>query len=317
MTQVIAAVVVTHNRLDKLERTLDRLLAEDIDHLVVVNNASTDGTQDYLSSLDNDRLHIVHLTENTGGAGGFEVGLKEALNAFEPDWFVIMDDDAYPRQGAISSFRNSDLQDTSIVAASVYLKTGEIAEMNRPWVNPFRSIGSFFRAVSQGRAGYHIHDEAYARSTPTRVDGASFVGLFLSHDVLKDMGFPDGRLFIYGDDVIYTLQATKLGSKICFDPQIEFEHDCETGSTDGVFSPLWKNYYRFRNQIFVYRLAAGPVLAGPVILAQLLRWRLWSRNLPRTERKVYLRIMWMAVQDAMRRNLDRKHSDILELSHVA
>lgn len=40
----VAALVVTHNRLDQLSRTVKRLLEEPVDHLIVVNNASTDGT---------------------------------------------------------------------------------------------------------------------------------------------------------------------------------------------------------------------------------------------------------------------------------
>jgi GT2 family glycosyltransferase len=42
--RVIAAVLVTHNRLDHLRRGVEALLAESIDHLVVVDNSSDDGT---------------------------------------------------------------------------------------------------------------------------------------------------------------------------------------------------------------------------------------------------------------------------------
>ena len=41
----VCAVVVTFDRLDKLNIALDRLLAEPLDHIVVVDNASTDGNR--------------------------------------------------------------------------------------------------------------------------------------------------------------------------------------------------------------------------------------------------------------------------------
>ena len=316
MTEVISAVVITHNRLTQLRHTLDRVLAEGMDHVVVVNNASSDGTDAYLSTLDDPRVCILNLPENVGGAGGFEAGLKEVARRFDPDWVVIMDDDAYPRPGAIDVFRSGDKNSAAIIAASVSLPGGDIAEMNRPWTNPFRTLAAFLRTVSKGRAGFHIEDSAYRIDRSTRVDGASFVGLFLSRKVLERVGFPNGRLFIYGDDVLYTLKASKSGSKILFDPKIEFEHNCETGSTVGIFTPLWKNYYRFRNQIFVYRLAAGPLLGVFVILAQVSRWFLWSLKLPSSERRVYLRVLRTALLDAMRRNLDRRHEDVLTFSEV-
>lgn len=314
MSEVISAVVVTHNRLKQLNNTLDRLLAEGIEHVLVVNNASTDGTQDFLTTLKDPRLHVLTLDENIGGAGGFEAGLKEAVNQFDPDWVVIMDDDAYPRPGAIDAFRNRTPKTAAIVAASVTLPSGDVAEMNRPWTNPFQTLSGFISALRKGRAGFHIEDAAYAADTTTQVDGASFVGLFLSRRTLQNVGFPDGRLFIYGDDVIYTLSASKSGATMLFDPKIEFEHDCKTGSTVGVFSPLWKNYYRFRNQIFVYKLAAGPVLGLFVVLAQVSRWWLWSLSLTGAERKAYLRVLRAAVLDALRRDLDRQHDNVLTIA---
>ncbi|WP_238986796.1 glycosyltransferase [Paracoccus sp. MKU1] len=46
---VVAAVVVTFNRLRHLKKTLARLLSEPLDHVVVVENGSTDGTRDWLA----------------------------------------------------------------------------------------------------------------------------------------------------------------------------------------------------------------------------------------------------------------------------
>ncbi len=71
----IVAVVVTFNRLDMLRRQLARLAEiPELDEVLVVDNASTDGTGEWL------RTQPVHrrssLTENTGGAGGFSHGLE-------------------------------------------------------------------------------------------------------------------------------------------------------------------------------------------------------------------------------------------------
>ena len=55
----LAAVVVTHDRLDHLRITLDRLLAQRVRHVVVVDNASTDGTADWLARQQDPRL-ILH-----------------------------------------------------------------------------------------------------------------------------------------------------------------------------------------------------------------------------------------------------------------
>lgn len=71
----LVAVVVTHNRLDHLQKTVGRLLdspAADLDGLVVVDNASDDGTAAWLAAQSDPRLDVLRLAVNGGGAGGFE-----------------------------------------------------------------------------------------------------------------------------------------------------------------------------------------------------------------------------------------------------
>ena len=80
-----AAVIVTFNRLEKLKKTLscyDRIRGG-IDYLIIVNNHSTDGTEDFLNEWAGDKTHynkvIVNLEDNLGGSGGFYYGCKKAL----------------------------------------------------------------------------------------------------------------------------------------------------------------------------------------------------------------------------------------------
>src|SRR4051812_2158215 len=92
----VAAVVVTYNRKDYLEKLMPTLLASQrpLDAIYVVDNNSTDGTQDFLAEHYGDvpTVHPVLLDTNTGGSGGFYTGVKEAY-ADGHNWFWLMDDD--------------------------------------------------------------------------------------------------------------------------------------------------------------------------------------------------------------------------------
>ena len=59
----IASVVVTYNRFDKLKLTVEKTLDEDVDFFIIVNNASTDGTKEWLDTLTDCRLKVIHLDE--------------------------------------------------------------------------------------------------------------------------------------------------------------------------------------------------------------------------------------------------------------
>ena len=54
----VAALIVTFNRLTMLKRTLVHTLNMSFDQVLVVNNASTDGTKEWLDCLDELRLTV-------------------------------------------------------------------------------------------------------------------------------------------------------------------------------------------------------------------------------------------------------------------
>lgn len=320
LVAALVAVVVTYNRLDKLKVTLARLLAvpgSDLAAVLVVDNASDDGTGDWLARQDDPRLLVHTCASNTGGAGGFETGLRLAAARFDPDWMVVMDDDARPQQGALAAFHGLDNSAWDAVAAAVYYPDGEICEMNRPSRNPFWHRREFFRTLlGGGRRGFHIRPEAY--DGPGRaVDVASFVGLFISRAAIARVGYPDGKLFVYGDDGLYTLGLSRAGGRIRFEPQVRFEHDCSTfagekGGQRGRFRPLWKVYYYHRNLLLLYRLAAGAWF-WPSMLVILPKWLLKLRD-HSGHRRVFLRLLGRAVRDGVAGHTGVEHAEVLALA---
>jgi rhamnopyranosyl-N-acetylglucosaminyl-diphospho-decaprenol beta-1,3/1,4-galactofuranosyltransferase len=312
-TQKIAAVTVTYNRLHKLTGTLERTLAEQLDYIVIVNNNSTDGTAVWLDSLADARVHILHLPENSGGAGGFHEGFKYINENLDADWLVCFDDDAWPENGAISKFRQLTLNNNvGAVTACVILPSGKISEMNRPGYSPFRSFSSFLRTTLKGSKGFHITDDEYKSGKTHPVDWCSFVGCFIKCSIMPgELGYPQKELFLYGDDVMYTLGITNRGYSLLFAPDIVFYHDCETIDTaKKVYKPLWRAYYTYRNGLLMYRMMSG-MLYPLIVLTKL---ALWMSYLPYYEEKRrYLAVIFYAVKDGLFNDLSRSHREVLQI----
>lgn len=314
----LVALVVTYNRLDMIRETLARLLEEPCDLVYVVDNASTDHTPAYLQTLTDPRLRIIRSDVNLGGAGGFELGLRRIVDEVDPEWIVLMDDDGRPASGCLDAFLSSDMSAYDAVSAAVFLRNGEICEMNRPTINPFWSIGTFLRTAigtirGEARNGFHIPDEAY-RAEPREIDATSFVGLFLPRRTIQRIGYPDGKMFIYGDDVHYTLRLRKAGGTIGFVPSLKFEHDYNRAfeGKRGRFSPLWKAYYTARNGVVVYRFAAGP-LFWIAMLIILPKWAMEGRRYGET-RRTYYRLIWTGVWDGLMGRPNRPHAEVMSLA---
>lgn len=315
----IAALVVTHQRLDQLRVTVAAYLAEDVDHVVVFDNASTDGTAEWLDTLSDPRLQVLRHDRNAGGAGGFDLGLRHVMAHLDPDWCVVSDDDGRPLPGAITAFRALSTGGWDAIGAAVLAPNGHICEMNRPYRNPFWRLPEFLRTASGGgRGGFHLPDAAYRPEAGLRaIDMASFVGLFLSRAAIARAGYPDGRLFIYGDDQLYTLQMRRKGLTIGFAPAVRFEHDTRSRQTGGavVLTPLWKVYYMYRNALIAYRVAAGPAF-WPLLPLLVVKWR---RIAPRygAQSSAFRHLLRQAVADGLGKRLDRSHSEIVVMAETA
>ncbi len=300
----LAAVVVTHNRLDRLRATLPGLLAEPVGRVVVVDNASDDGTADWLATCADARCRVLRLPGNLGGAGGFEAGMRLLAEEEDPDWTLLLDDDAWPEPGAIAAFLAAVPAlppDTGAVAAAVFLPSGRIAEMNRPGFNPFWYPRRIWATLWRGnRAGFKIADAAYAPSgPPVEIDNASFVGYFVSRSGRAAAGLPEGGLFIYGDDVLYSLRLRRAGQRISFVPAVRFVHDCATMDGAFVYRPLWKIYYHARNGVAIARVAAGSLVFPFALAWYVAIWIRRGRHCRPEERPVYRRLMWAGVRDGL------------------
>lgn len=317
----LVAVVVTYNRLAQLQITLPRLLdaqAGGLSRIIVVDNASADGTADWLADQQKEHAALVvhRCAVNGGGAGGFEAGMRLAVARFDPDWMLLMDDDARPEAGAVAQFMQGDRRTAMAWAAAVYHPDGRICDMNRPTMNPFWHKGMVMRTLTgmlrgKGRDGFHLTALDYAGTATRAVDSGSFVGLFVSRRAVETVGYPDGALFIYGDDVLYSLAMRGAGGVILFDPAIRFEHDFTTiTDAEQRFRPLWKSYYHYRNLLMVYRLASGGWF-WLVLPLMVLKWTIKVR-FHTGERGRYLALLARAITDGLAGRTGVPHAQVLD-----
>lgn len=79
--QVLVSVIIpTYNRAHLLKRSIYSVLSQSYTNLelLVVDDASTDNTQDIVSQIDDKRLRYIRCKSNKGGAAARNIGIKEA-----------------------------------------------------------------------------------------------------------------------------------------------------------------------------------------------------------------------------------------------
>lgn len=188
----ICTAIVTYNRLDLLKDAIKSIQNQNTPtDILVVNNGSTDGTADYLATIEG----VITITQdNVGGAGGFFTALKYiAEHGYRFAW--VMDDDIVADPTTLTELLNayneiSKEEKVGFLCSSVYSAEGET--VNVP------SVSS-----TQNSTGYPEWNKWLDKSY-IKVDISTFVSVFMSTDIIMEVGLPYKEYFIWGDDTEYT-----------------------------------------------------------------------------------------------------------------
>jgi rhamnopyranosyl-N-acetylglucosaminyl-diphospho-decaprenol beta-1,3/1,4-galactofuranosyltransferase len=198
----IAAVVVTYNRLELLQGLLKALGdVPELDEVLVVDNASTDGTTEWLGGLDVERVHARTLDHNSGGAGGFHDGLGWAVDR-GADLVWLMDDDGLPEPDCLDRLlaRAGDLDFWGPVVV-------DEADPER-LVFPIRLPG--------GTRVVHAMSDVRRAAEDGLIRGIviPFNGVLVTRELVERIGLPRAEFFIWGDDHEYRLRAERAGARV-------------------------------------------------------------------------------------------------------
>ena len=235
----IAAAVVTYNRKELLAECVGALLEQTYPvDILIIDNASTDGTRQELEELIcQGKVQYINTGANLGGAGGFHVAVKEAVSR-KYDYIWLMDDDTIPEKDALSALVQA-LKDTKgnfgFLSSKAVWKDGNVCRMNEQ---------------------KFLDSEVINGKKFTKCRQATFVSLFLPSRVVLQIGLPIKEFFIWGDDVEYTRRISE--KYVCYYvPESVVLHKTANNegsniATDDV-SRMDRYRYAYRNEVYIAR----------------------------------------------------------------
>jgi GT2 family glycosyltransferase len=196
--------IVTYNRSGLLTRLLESITRMNPTpaHVVIIDNASVDDTTEVVESFRGRMsAEIVYrrLDTNTGGSGGFSEGMRVAYELGSA-WMWLMDDD-------------------------VEVIPDGLARMGK-WAPRFKSIqgrrydydGSEFywqyRIAEPLGIPIPFAPAGFDESNFKEMNSGCFEGMFIHRDVVKQIGLPDPRFFIYWDDQLYGWLASRKTTSV-------------------------------------------------------------------------------------------------------
>lgn len=236
-----ACIIVTFNKLSLFKECLQSVMnqSKKVDLILVVDNHSNDGTEEFMESIISNENNIKYfrLSKNIGGAGGFNYGLKKAYEE-NIDFIWIMDDDTVPYSDALEHLmpyaENTNLN-WGFLSSNVRWIDGTPCLMNIPDVN--------LRWNDKADEGL------------IRINSASFVSLLIKKQALDEVGYPIKDFFIWNDDVEFTLRLSQNHEGF-FIPTSKVMHKMAKNNLVDIIKDdrIGRYFFGIRNSLFTSKI---------------------------------------------------------------
>lgn len=229
----VVAVIVTFNRQQLLSNCIAALKNQTrkIDKILIINNGSTDNTEQWLQQQPD----VDFITQpNLGGAGGFYKGIKTAYE-LGYSWIWLMDDDGFPKEDALEKLLEDD---------SEKLMLRNCAVINKDDKKSFVWKTKNYKSIDEVK-DKAIHNIAHL-----------FNGTLLHRTIIERVGFPNHKLFLWGDETEYYYRIIKknaipfctITNSIHYHPPVTVSY-----RQNWDYNAAWKMYYYIRNRFHVHK----------------------------------------------------------------
>jgi N-acetylglucosaminyl-diphospho-decaprenol L-rhamnosyltransferase len=224
----VSVVVITHNRRAELDRTLRRLAElPEQPRVVVVDNASADGTADMVRS-GHPQVTLLTPGENLGA-----VGRNVGVSVVETPYVAFCDDDTWYEPGALE--RAADILDAHPTLAVV---TAAIV------VEP------------EGRLDAICHEMAQSPlDLPPGIPGHPLLSFLAGVSIVRREAFVQAggfseRLWLGGEEELLASDLARAGWHMSYVPEVVAHHhasrvrDADLRRRHGIRNTLWFTWLR-------------------------------------------------------------------------
>ena len=257
----LVAVVLSYNGRDDTLAALESLRGIET---VVVDNGSADGSAGAVAERFPE-VELVRAGVNLGFAGG-NVGIRRALDR-GAEWVLLVNNDALVEPGLVDALTAAARArpDAGVLACKVLF-----ADSDRLWY-----AGAGFDPIL-GRSRHEGSGEPDVPGALADTRRATGAAMAVSRAAIEVAGLLDEELFLYAEDLEWSLRIAEAGFAVVYVPDAKVRHRV-SAATGGAGSPT-TSYYETRNMLAVverYRplprgltgLRRGLVVAPRVLLA--------------------------------------------------
>lgn len=238
----IGVVICNYNKVQDVIDCIDSVLASDFQNfdLYVVDNASTDGSAEAVQKkYDAKQVTLIQNTENLGGSGGFNTGIRLT---YEKGYRYIacLDNDILVDKGALGALYDfmEQHKDVGIVGSKVYHRE------EPDYIQQFGLNIDFERFGAETLYADYLDDDTVPEAI--YCDAVATCSVLVRREAIEKAGIMPEDNFIYWDDMEWSHRIRMAGYQVAAYAGSKVWH--RMGAINASKSSF-VNYYLWRNQI--------------------------------------------------------------------
>lgn len=258
-----------------------------VSEIVVVDNASTDGSPDVIAGERPDVLLIRNPSNR-----GFAAAANQGIRATSGEVVALLNPDTEVRDDAFASLNETiGLHPRAGVVAPLVLNPdGTVQPTKRAFPSLWQSaLHGLVGLVWPGNPGTRAYTLADASLTESRTVGwVAATAVAIRREAFESVNGFDERFFFFVEDVDLCKRLWDAGWEVWFDPRAVVVHEWGGSWTKRPLKFLWMHHANLFRYVMKHRRGAW-VVAYPFILAGLLarftllalRWLITRRSVPK------------------------------------
>jgi len=251
-TPTVSVTIVTWNSGRHIGRCLEAVLAQTVrpTEVVVVDNASTDGTLEAVEAFGN-RVRLIRNRVNAG----FAAAQNQAIVSTRSDWVLTLNPDTLLKPGFVQALLEAAGADSCIgtVCGKLLSIRPDFSLFEEPRLD---STGIYFTpALRHLDRGWREPDNDNRYVQPEFVFGACAAAALFRRELIEDIsledGFFDPDFFAYREDADVAWRAQLAGWRCLYTPAAEAYHVRRVTPDNRRSVPAFINMHSVKNRFLM------------------------------------------------------------------
>lgn len=250
-------LVLNYNDYESTEKFVHSVIDyKSIDHIVVVDNHSTDNSYVKLRELEGEKVEVLLSDKNLGYGGGNNLGIKYIYRKYDSKRILLCNPDVVIEERVIIKLEDflENHKEYGIAAPFMLNRNGE-KEFNTAFRVPkeweyIASIGLLTSKFIKPFYYTNITDIKDEFLTVGAVAGSLFM---MDTQKMIEFGMYDEKIFLYCEETVLSLKLQKAEIKTALLPNLSFIHNHSVSINKSFSKPIHKRKLLLESKLYVIK----------------------------------------------------------------